>query len=518
MNCTKVIYDKLSDYIDYFKIICNEFNPLGKLFKTSSSYYIYDTGTNKVMDCNEIEYYILDSIMKNNVDTLVELKEKFNENQFFQALENVKASIENENILKSQKEPKFYSPSHFENLDNMLDNKFRQVVLELTEKCNLRCRYCIYNDDYDEKRNHGTKNMSKEVAIAAIDYANSHGDSEKGISVSFYGGEPLVNFDLLKYCIEYSQKTIIDKKLSFSMTTNGTLMTKEIAEFLASIENLSVVCSIDGPKDIHDSYRKYINGNGTFNDAIRGLKYLVLAFGEKAKTQLSLSMVFTPPFTSEKLIEMQEFFNSLDWLPKEINKLITYPSPGTLPKDIVLTEEEQQNNALGDWSKTLYLDTIKNNTDINFFTKKIIEDSFVILQKRPILDDPSLGYPLNGCCIPGSRKLYITVNGDFLVCERIAGSPIIGNVFTGIDKEKIKNNLVEEYAHKSISKCGNCWAARLCSICYSSCYTDGKFDIEKKLSNCDGVRQLLLENLSLYHECLEINEKKLEYLNDAVMI
>lgn len=173
----------------------------------------------------------------------------------------------------------------------MLDNKLRQVTLELTEKCNLRCRYCIYNEDYDEKRNHGTKDMTKEVATAAIDYANAHGDVEKGIAVTFYGGEPLVNFDLLKYCIDYSTKTITNKGLSFSMTTNATLMTKEIAQFLASVDGLSVLCSIDGPEAIHNSYRKYINGEGTFKEAIRGLKYLVEAFGERARSQLSISMV-----------------------------------------------------------------------------------------------------------------------------------------------------------------------------------------------------------------------------------
>lgn len=201
-----------------------------------------------------------------------------------------------------------------------------------------------------------------------------------------------------------------------------------------------------------------------------------------------------------------------------MGKTITYPSPGSLPKDIVLSEKDKEEDALGNWSKSLYLDKVKNDEDIEFFTKKVVEDQFLILQKRPVFDTSNSDYPLNACCVPGSRKIYVTVKGDFLVCERIDGSPVIGNVSTGINKEEIKKILVDEYADNSIKECGSCWASRLCKLCYAQCYTDGKFDIDKKISHCNGARQLMLENLSFYHECLETNEKKLEYLNDIVTV
>lgn len=114
--------------------------------------------------------------------------------------------------------------------------------------------------------------MKKETITKAIDYLRKNGDDQ--VFISFYGGEPLIAFDSMKYAIDYATKNIKEKELHFGFTTNLTLMTKEKAEYLVRIPNLHIVCSIDGPEEIHNMNRVYAGGEGTYRDVVRGLKFL----------------------------------------------------------------------------------------------------------------------------------------------------------------------------------------------------------------------------------------------------
>lgn len=513
MILSERVCNKKEDYITYFKNNTNQPNPLGKLFKTTSNSYMYDTGTSKVMMCSHVEYSILEKILNGQIDEIMEIGSNYNEDEFVEALENVRQAIEQQDILKGGGTCKFVSLGHFEKLDKKLEHGLEQITLELTEVCNLRCGYCIYNDTFEHKRNFGTKEMSIEVAQKAIDYLNLHGNKNRGVAITFYGGEPLTNFKLLKQCVEYSKKTITDKEIFYSMTTNLTLMTPEIANYLASIKNYSVVCSIDGPKEIHDSYRKDINGNGSFTRAIKGLKYIVDAFKDRAKDAIILSMVFAPPYSIEKLDTIEAFFNELDWFPKDIQKMVTYPSTGSVKVQKTPDQSRITGKELVTWSIQNYEKYLKGNATLKFFSKKVSEDSLLRVHNRRIKFKASNEYFFNACCVPASRKIYVTVDGNFEICEKMDGSPNIGNVFDGLDKNKIKDELINSYAEKSINECSKCWAANLCRVCYVSCYTDGKFDVKKKNKECEKSRQAALRNLIFYHKSVETNPEKLKYLN-----
>lgn len=508
MACNEKMIE-IKDYIEYFKNNINQPRPLGVLFKTDKVYYFYDTGTSKILSCEKLECEILQKIISGKLNEIYDISREYAEDEFLMALDNIKEAIDTQDILKAGGDFKFNSPPHCENLHESIQNGLQQITLELTEQCNLRCGYCIYNESYKGKRNFGSKNMSEEIAMRSVDYLKNHGD-ERRVSVTFYGGEPLVNFKTLRKCVDYATETITDRELHFSMTSNLTLMTPEVAQYIASIPNFSILCSIDGPKEVHDKYRKDLNGVGSFSRAIRGLKYLVQAFGNRAKNMISISMVFAPPYSKEKLDKIQCFFEELDWLPKEVSKLVTYPTIGSVPI------KGDTNNTMLKWSNSLYLQQLKDNVDFNFFTSNSIEQGLSKLQKRPIYKNHNDKYPLNGCCIPGNRKVYITVNGDFKLCEKVDGGPDIGNIFDGIDEKKIKSEMIDEYISNSNDECKNCWAARLCSICYMYCYNDGKLDFEKKKFYCNLTKNYTLMNMIFYHECLEANPKKLEYINQLV--
>lgn len=206
--------------------------------------------------------------------------------------------------------------------------EIQQVILEVTEQCNFRCKYCIYSENFNGNRNFGNKVMSRETAFKAVDWAMAN--SGKKLSINFYGGEPLLNFSLIKAVIERSQKNKGDQELIYSFTSNMSLMTPEIAHYLSKVPNLFIMASLDGPEDVHNAYRVYANSRPTFTDCLKGLKTLVSAYEGKT-IPVSINAVLTPPFDFEKLDRVNAFFESLDWLPENCTINVGYPSFGTCP-------------------------------------------------------------------------------------------------------------------------------------------------------------------------------------------
>lgn len=275
-----------------------EIRHLGKLFRTESKGYFYDTGTGKVLELDNEAYQSLekffnddDFLIKNNSTSLKELLEIATQETLFQAIHT----------------EKLYDDNFCEKVKECLENRLEQMILEVTGRCNLRCDYCTYNEEYCENRNFNNFDMDFETAKIAIDYFAEH--SGNNAILGFYGGEPLLRYDLIQKCIEYSKEKFVGKKISYSFTTNCVLITKQMADYFASIENLSIVCSIDGPKEIHDQHRKDINGVGSFEKSIKGFRVLLESFGEDKAHRISVNGVFTPPFTEEKLQMIYNFFN-----------------------------------------------------------------------------------------------------------------------------------------------------------------------------------------------------------------
>ena len=228
---------------------------LGTVFTTRNKQYMYDTGTGKVFECGANEYQILKSLFEET--SLPEKVEGFSEEELEAAYRNIWEMIETEHILQISPDLKFVKETD-ETLRDLLRYDLQQVILELTEQCNMRCRYCIYNEHNEGYRNFSPKAMTWEVAKRAVEYARDNSGDK--VAVSFYGGEPLVQFELMKKTIDYSRQIIKGKELTFSFSTNLTLVTPEIAAYVAGVEGMSVLASIDGPEGIHDAYRVMSGG------------------------------------------------------------------------------------------------------------------------------------------------------------------------------------------------------------------------------------------------------------------
>ncbi len=516
--------EKLDEYRSFFEQLKEngKLTRLGKLFRTKENGYIYDMGTGKVLMCDENEFKVLESIFENDgIDSLDTLQMK--ETDILDSLCNIRSIVNNENILKAPPLTEFSSiHSDFDSLKDNIENRLEQITLELTEKCNLRCKYCIYSDNNSTHRDFDSNDMNWETAKEAIEYGMAH--SGERLSIAFYGGEPLLKFDLLKQCVDFTKQIKGNKEIIHSMTTNMVLVTKEIAEYVASVDQFCVVCSLDGPKEIHDDNRLTVDGNGSFEKAIQGLKYLVDAYKDRASKYLSLSMVMTLPATPEKLQKIQSFFESLEWLPNDLVKNISYVSNSSHRSERLLKKSKELNkesvseftNPITDWTiaNTIFNDKVDEN---KIFTSDFAQSSHLRIHKRMIVDEAVGCYNLNGCCIPASRRLYVTAKGDFSLCEKIGNAPYIGNIRDGVDLESVKKHYIDDYMNYAKELCSDCWAVRLCGLCYVDCYDEKGFRPEFKVDSCGsalfGAEQALIN----YHEILERHPERLEYLNNVVM-
>lgn len=526
------MFDKIRELFKFKET--NKIYRLGKLFITDENKYLYDTGTGKVLLLDEESYNILNCLLdEKDKTTWEEFEFSLNENKI-KIAEELNNAIIQENLFLAPPVDKLYTYNHYENLENNVNNNLEQVILELTGRCNLRCGYCIYNESYNGNRDFNNEDMTKETAKASIDYVKEHAADE--ISVTFYGGEPLVKFDLLKWCIEYAKDVLKDKKIAFSFTTNLTLVTDEISKYLGSVDNLTILCSLDGPEEIQNSYRKYIDGKGSFDNAIKGLRYLVEAFKDNSTNKISINGVFAPPYTFEKIEKINEFFKSLEWLPKDIDIAIDYASEGTVDDEKHLQELKKDSRYVDDngrfisplwkWGKDKFTkyDHLEKNLgqlyDENSKDSLInvnIKKSLTRIHKRQLSKTPIPVYPFNSCCVPGSRRLYINTLGDFNVCERIGLSPSIGNAYEGINLEKLRKHYVYDYSKGAVEACSKCWAIRMCNDCYVGAYTKEGFNKEAKLSSCDGIRNKVEKELILYHSVLESETEKLKFLDDIII-
>ena len=228
--------------------------PIGITFSTPKQKYYYDTVTGKIIACQELEYQIIQKLLEGKLEDIKQIGEPEKVGKILEDLINL---IKTEKIFALSK---FSKMVDFGDYEDLIQNELEQVTLELTEKCNLRCGYCIYNEACEKNRDFGERDMPEAIAYKAIDYAKKHSSRTEILHIGYYGGEPLINYQVMINSMKYAIETITDKKLHFAFTTNAVLLTKERCEELSQIPNLSVTISLDGPEKWHDFYRKNING------------------------------------------------------------------------------------------------------------------------------------------------------------------------------------------------------------------------------------------------------------------
>lgn len=483
----------------------NAIESIGMMFTTSHNTYFFDTGTGKVFIIDKaLEIFLLHLLFCD--DTTSQLQDIATKNDL--NVPEIIAYIEKEDLLRGTDGDKLYCEEFIEMKEQERQSNCKQLILELTGACNLRCKYCIYSSSEKGLREFNSKEMKRETITKAIDYLRENGDEQ--VFVSFYGGEPLIAFESMKYAIEYAIENITEKELHFGFTTNLTIMTREKAEYLVRIPNMHIVCSIDGPEEIHNMNRVYANGEGTYGDVVRGLEFLkeALKHVENSSVTINFNAVYMVPYKREKLEAIDMLLNEFCKITKDSNYIITYPTSGTIPQEYEALIPRNGDSSMWEWMANIAYECDR----LEEIKDRSVVDSLITVHKRTLTEKASSIIPMNACCIPGTRRLYIDTEGDMYVCERINKSPKIGNVNTGIDINTIMSKYYYEYSDKSIKYCANCWAAKMCPLCYADRMTEDGISDNAHL-HCNEARNHLKKQFSLYHEIMENDPQKLGALN-----
>ena len=353
-------------------------------------------------------------------------------------------------------------------IENALAN-LTQLTFEVTENCNLNCRYCAYNDLYGNHDKRKGNYMDFNMAKSVIDYLVPLWKSplntyyKRAIFISFYGGEPLMNMDLIKKIVSYVSGINTECRFIFSMTTNGILVKKEI-EYLTR-HDFRIMISLDGNRD-NNSYRVNHAGKPMFDTIMANIRYIRDKYPDYFKNNVTFNSVLHNKNSVKSIVDF--FKKEFDIIPRigEINNIGIKPEQAVRFKEMYRnrTESLLQAENYEKLEKDLFVESNKYRT-LLLFIKKYGGNTYsyntLFLNKHGIKHYPT------GTCIPFSRKMFVTVNGKIFPCERIGHQYVLGTVENNkveLDFPKIAA-IYNNYFDKLRKQCYSCHNTDSCGQC-----------------------------------------------------
>lgn len=499
----------------------NNFNAIS--FDVDGIYYIYDSYSNQLLKIAPVVVDIIDDTFVTSREDIIEkYKDKYSEDVISGALKNICDAQEKANVFR-----KFTLPglslsaekSTVEKVKEKLSENLSNLVLNVTEDCNFRCEYCMYTGSYENRRTHNkTNDLPLDIAKKAVDFFVDHCKLSKFKNIGFYGGESLLRFEFIKKVVEYART--LDPDLTFSITTNGSLLNEKILEFLQD-NKFKVNISLDGPGELHDTYRKTVNNKPTYALVMKKIELIKNKFPRLYSTDLSISSVLVPSHGEEDFEELNRFFSEepiFDFIKKDYEKL----SFGAV--------NPARNSFMGKYNYSdfykgflkkmnrLFTDYHINSLELDrIIAPRVLNSRFIKLihfRDNKRLSEYEFYWP-NGICIPGMRSVFVSSDGTFYSCEKVydCNRMPIGNVFDGLDYEKIADH-IDRYSEEAIRDCKNCWLFRLCGVCFMSYFSnEGSHLCEKsRKKSCFSQKYVVARYLKMYISIRSKNEKAFDYL------
>ena len=374
--------------------------------------------------------------------------------------------------------------------------------MNVTNQCNLSCSYCYeYGEDRIATPEGKTKFMSEETARSTADFLLNQSPGRRAVHLTFFGGETLLNFKVVKSTIEYARARAAEmgKYIDFSMTTNATMLTSEIISFLAE-NNVGVTVSIDGPKEANDRFRVFHNGKGSYDVIAPKIKELVKVHRSRpigARVTLTAQVVDVKKIFRHLTEEMG--FDEVGFAPVTTSPVRLY-AIGNSGLDHVL---DQFTELAGE-----YLEYALENKHHGFSN---VNDTLQELHQGV-----SKAYP----CGAGLGLLGVAPSGDIGLCHRFVDSPAgkLGHIDTGIDREVQAEHLNRAHINTKYD-CHTCWARPVCSGgCYHEAYVRYGDTSHANLHYCDWIRGWTDVCLRIYGEIAARNPKYLERFDERKAI
>ena len=409
-------------------------------------YQYRNNGYNIVLDVNSGSVHVVDDLVydvmemlgqgKNTEETMEALGSSYDPDEVAEAISECR-ELKKQGMLFTEDVYKG-AIQQFQKRETVV----KALCLHIAHDCNLACRYCFA----EEGEYHGRRAlMSFEVGKKALDFLIDHSGNRRNLEVDFFGGEPLMNWQVVKDLVAYgrSRENLYNKKFRFTLTTNGVLLNDEIMEF-ANREMGNVVLSIDGRKEVHDYMRPFRSGAGSYD-------LIIPKFLKFAKSRNQENYYVRGTFTRHNLDFAKDVLHLADLGFKQISM---EPVVAQATEDYAIRPEDVP--AVCEQYDILAREMIKREKEgrgFNFFHFMIDLSGGPCVYKR-----------LSGCG-SGTEYLAVTPWGDLYPCHQFVGEEqfLLGNVDEGI----VRPNICEQF------KNCNVYAKEKCQECFSRFYCSG---------------------------------------------
>ena len=400
-------------------------------------------GVNIVMDVNSGAIHVVDDVVYDLADIWKETPKNALQLKFPQYdMEQIEEAVQELGIL--EKEGMLYTEDDYEKVLPMIENHstvVKALCLHVAHDCNLKCQYCFA----EEGEYHGKRElMSVEVGKKALDFLVTNSGSRKNLEVDFFGGEPLMNFDVVKELVAYGREIEKqhNKQFRFTITTNGILLDDEKQQFIN--ENMhNMVLSLDGRKEVNDKMRPRAGGQGSYD-------VIVPKFQKAAESRNQTDYYIRGTFTKYNIDFYEDVIHMADLGFKQIS---VEPVVADENMPYAITEKELP-AIFAEYEKLAneIYKRRKQGNDFNFFHFNIDLSGGPCVMKR-----------LAGCG-SGTEYLAVTPTGDLYPCHQFVGIPEfkMGTVYEGVTntEQRAVFSKCNVYAKQ---QCRDCWAKFYCS-------------------------------------------------------
>ena len=389
-------------------------------FATDQAQYIYDVSTNAILRVNDAEFALADHFDPADASSLLAAANgDFGPEAIREAWQHMKSMADSHGALLGKRPDGLTSVVCDEHLADGLNNKLRQLILNVTEQCNLRCKYCTYSGNYVHERRHQNRHMTPETALTAVDMFFNHSSGSDLVSISFYGGEPLLNMGVIRRVIEKGERERGPDACHFFVDTNGVGLTAELIDYFIK-HQVYVQVSLDGPQEAHDRFRVFVDGRGSHEKVTGALRTIKEKDAGYYKSHVSLAITVAPP---HDLIRLEEYFSGGELVPPVLQ--VNFVNRQDCDYDAIFGEWLKQSRLDEDWVtlRQRYIDEqVQDSGAIDSpVMRDLFEKPLIRIHQRGQSIIPEREHP-NGTCIPGQRRLFVTVDGDLYMCERVGPS------------------------------------------------------------------------------------------------
>ena len=402
-------------------------------------------GYNIVMDVNSGAVHVVDDVTYDAIELFEDissseivdkLKDKYNESDILEAIDEIEELKKDGQLFTED----IYQP-FVEKFKENRQTVVKALCLHIAHDCNLACKYCFA----EEGEYHGRRElMSFEVGKKALDFLVKNSGNRVNLEVDFFGGEPLMNWEVVKQLVEYgrSLEKPYNKKFRFTLTTNGVLLNDEIMEYLNK-EMSNVVISLDGRKEVNDRMRPFRNGKGSYD-------LIVPKFKKLAESRNQTNYYIRGTFTRDNLDFSEDVLHYADLGFKQVSMEPVVAAP----EEPYSIREEDLPQIMDEYDRLAkeFVKRQKEGRGFKFF-------HFML----DLSQGPCVAKRLSGCG-SGTEYLAVTPWGDLYPCHQFVGNEefLLGNVDTGVVNTKVRDEfkLCNVYAKE---KCKNCFARFYCS-------------------------------------------------------